>query len=310
MAIVRQRMLLAAAAAAIALGHAADARADTFAQAILVIDHFRLTHSSGTPFDNSNFTTTSAVNTGHAAAALDGRAIAAAGAVRSEAGAGPDVSQQLLGVHPEPLGENDFSPIGAEQLRGTFGYADQYMSGAMAPGGAGQTARTGAAAALGDDGQASGSAAIDGAGGFLFTLGVGGSLTIAFDGTPFAQAVAETEAGTANGASTRLSWALDIHNVDTGALLFAWRPDELNRYGAVGAGAGVGGMATYAPGTLKFDVQTPMLDSGVQYRMTISQGAVASAFQNSVPLPEPGTLALLSLGMLGLAVLGGHRRAP
>jgi hypothetical protein len=160
MKIVRKTMLLTARAASIAIGGMGSARADAFAQSILVIDNFRLLHSSGTAYNVTDFGMLTGTNDAHATASLNGVFANGAQSFGILSGANPNVAHQTVGNPNPALGENNFTPFpGAPPVPGTFGYADQNLTGSSITIGAtpaGAMAATRADASLAMNGTASG----------------------------------------------------------------------------------------------------------------------------------------------------------
>ena len=313
MKLVPTSLMKHAAIAGLCLAAMNGARADAFAQAVLVIDNFRLLHSSGAAFKSTDFTMLDGTNSAHATASLNGLASAAIPQNRGIlSGTGPDVAHQFVGLPNPPRAENNFTAFsGPPPVPGTFGYADQNMSGsAMTIGSqlAGVRAETRADASLATDGEAAGDSDVGTSTAFNFTLGVGETMTFAFDGTPFTQAYASSGSGMETNAIARLSWSVNIMNLKTGQMVFAYQPGELNGYGNVSRTDSFPGMSTYNPGKLSFTATTPMLKASETYQLTINQTTLANALQDTVAVPEPGSLAIFGLGLLGMSLMARRRK--
>jgi hypothetical protein len=107
----------------------------------------------------------------------------------------------------------------------------------------------------------------------------------------------ETAAATAS-----TGWGLNIANNTTGNQnFFSWNPSELARnFSTFDASPGSQRLYQQIGG---IDSLTGILTAGHNYSLTISQNSNASVRD----LPEPGSIALLGLGLMGLAAI--RRRA-
>lgn len=307
----RKKVLMSAAVASLCFGVMGQARADAFAQSILTINNFRLLHASGSAFTPADFALLDGVNSAHARASLNGvSATAAPQDFSILSGMNPDVAHQFVGLPNPPRPENSFTPFATPPaVPGTFGYADQNLSGsALAVNGApaGASAQTRADASLQSAGSASGDSDVGTSTTFSFTLGATDSMTFAFDATPFTQAY--TSAGAATNAIARLSWSLNIVNQTTGAIVFVFQPGELNGMANASRTGSFFGLTTYNPGSMFFTATTPMLNSTDVYQLTIQHNTLANALQSS-EVPEPGTLAMFGIGLLGMSALRRRRHA-
>jgi hypothetical protein len=309
---LRNAMLRVAACAAFAIGTAGatgDARADAFAQSILVIDNFRMLHANGTPYTASDFSMLAGASVAHASGQLNG---VFASDVQSGAGAsGLDVAHQSVGMGLPARAENNFVPLsGLPAAPGNFGYADQQMAGTMittSTGAAGALIQSRADASLTASGSATGNSGVGGATSFSFSLGSDEYMTIAFDALPFTQAYASGGAGLSTGANAHLSWSISVLDLTTGATVFAFQPEQLNALSDVSRTDGLSGATTYDPGRLSFSATTGMLTVGDTYQVTIAPSTISSAMQ-SQQMPEPATLAGFGAGLLAMAALSRRRR--
>jgi hypothetical protein len=311
MKLVKKTMLMSAAVASLCIGVAGNARADAFAQSILTINNFRLLHSNGSAFTPADFDVLDGVNSAHARASLNSTSsVAPPQDIPILSGSNPDVAHQFVGLPNPPRAENDFTPFPSPPpLPGTFGYADQFLTGSALQIGntpAGATAQTRADASLQVAGSASGDSDVGTSTTFSFTLGLTDSMTFAFNATPFTQAY--TTAGPATNAIARLSWSLNIVDTTTGAVVFVFQPGDLNGAANASRTGSNPGLYTYNPGTLAFTATSPLLNNTDVYQLTIQHNTLANALQ-SAAVPEPATLAIFGLGLLGMSAFKRRRGA-
>jgi hypothetical protein len=299
----------AAAVGALMAAAAGTARADAFAQSILVIDNFRLLHASGVAYSAADFRTLAGTNDAHASAQLNGSYANATESVGIASGNNPDLAHQQVGSSSVPIEENRFanSPF-LPGASGSFGYADQHLSGSAlsvdgAP--AGARAATRSDAALTENGQASGNAGVGTSTTLSFTLDQADTMTIAFDAMPFTQAL--VTANVVANASASLSWTISLFDVSEGVTVFSYSPEALNALSNVSRGDAAPGTTSYNPGTLRLSASTGLLVGGNTYQITIAHGTLANANQERV-LPEPGSLALVGLGLLAWTALGRRNK--
>lgn len=311
MSIIKKRIVLTAMAAGLALGAVLPAQAATFASSILNINNFRLLHASGTAFSTSDFSTLSGTNDAHATAQLNG--VFANGALSRSitAAVPPNVAQQCLGACP-PMPPDTYTPIaGVPPVLNTFGHADQRLTGASIilngnPAGAFASTRADASTAV--NAVASGNSDVGTSTTFAFVLGRADTMTIAFDGNPYTRALVTPGSGAVSNANARLSWSISIVNIATGVSVLNYAPNELNAASAVSATDGAPNDLIYAPGSAFFTATTPLLVAGQAYQITIQHNSLANALQQVEELPEPGTLAVLAAGLLGMTLLRRRRQ--
>lgn len=309
MKLARKNLLLTAFAASLTLAFAGSARADAFAQSILIIDNFRLLHSNGTPFAATDFGLLTGTNDAHATASLNGVFANGAQSFGILSGVNPDVPHQTVGAPNPARPENNFTPFpAAPPVPGTFGYADQNLTGSSITVGttpAGATAQTRADASLAMNGNSSGNSDVGTSTTFNFTLGVGDTMSVSFNGTPFTQAFVSAGSSPTTNSNARLSWSINIVDLSTGAPVFSYQPTQLNALSNVSRTDGLPGTTTYNPGTMAFLSTTPLLNNTTTYQITIQHNTLANALQAQVA--EPATLAVFGIGLLGMAGLMRRR---
>lgn len=301
---------LLASAAALALCTALPAQASTFASAILDINNFRLLHSGGAAYSAADFSILTGTNDAHATAALNGVFANGTASFGILTGFTPNVAHQCVGAPCPALAENNFLPFASPPpVPGTFGYADQDLTGASITingNPAGAHARTRADASTALNAIASGNSDVGTSTTFSFALGVADTMTISFDGTPYSQAYVSAGSGPTANANARLSWSINIIDLTTNTSIFEFAPSELNSLSAVSRTDGTPGTTTYDPGTAAYLAITPLLAAGTNYQITIQHNTLANALQQE--LPEPDSLAVLAIGLFGMALL--MRRRP
>jgi len=289
---------------------AAPAQAATFASAILDINNFRLLHSGGGAYSTTDFTVLTGTNDAHATGSLNGIFANGTASFPILSGTTPDVAHQCVGAPCPALAENNFTPFPSPPpVPGSFGYADQNLTGASinigaTPAGAHAQTRADASTAL--NAIASGNSDVGTSTTFSFTLGLSDTMTISFDGTPFTQAFVSTGSGPTANANARLSWSINIIDLGTGTSVFEFAPTSLNSLSAVSRTDGTAGLTTYAPGTAAYLAVTPLLTAGTNYQITIQHNTLANALQQEVP--EPDSLAVLAVGLLSMSLLLRRRR--
>ncbi|MES3020518.1 MAG: EDSAP-1 family PEP-CTERM protein [Pseudomonadota bacterium] len=312
MKLLKKTLMLAAAAAGIAFGGMGTAHADSFASSILIIDNFRLLHSDGTPFSTADFVNLTGTNDAHATASLNGVFANDAQSFGILSGVNPDVANVTVGAPNPARPPNNFTPFpNPPPVPGTFGYADQNLTGSsiqigMAP--AGALAQTRADASLAVNGMASGNSDVGTSTTFQFTLAAGDSMTVSFDANPYTQAYVSAGSSPTTNANARLSWSIQIIDLSTGLPVFTYAPNALNAMSNVSRTDGFAGTTTYAPGTAAFLATTPILNATSTYQITIQHNTLANALQAQA-VPEPATLAIFGIGLLGMSAFGRRRKA-
>ncbi len=312
MKLIRKSLLLTAVLAGVGIACMSAARADAFAQSILIVDNFKVLHSNGTAFSTIDFGMLHGDNMARATATLNNNSLGTVPQVFNALSGAGDVAHQLIGLANASHHENNFAPFPPPPaVPGTYGYADQNLAGSIitvGTAGAGATAQTRADAALGSHGSGSGFSDVATLTTFNFTMGVADSMTFAFDGTPFTQAYAGGDPYLNSNAMAGLSWTLNIMNMSTSEIVFSYKPPELNSFGMVSRTGSDAGLSIYNPGTMVFTATTPQLQQFQNYQLSINHSTLANALQLST-VPEPHGLALCGLGLLGAGLLARRRNA-
>lgn len=287
------------------------AAASTFATAILDINNFRLLHSDGRFYSNTDFSRLTSVNDAQVTASLN-----AVFANASGSGPRPDVAHQCVGSCLT-FAENSFGHGGANNLfalPGSFGFADQRFQGSGisingAP--AGGHAQTRAdVGTLQNHQSASGNSSVGSSNTMVFALNVEDTMTIAFDATPYAMAYLTPGSRPVTSAAARMSWSINVVELRTNTSVFAFAPAEINGLGSVSRTDGMAGFSSFNEigKVYSYNPTTPKLLAGHTYQVTVQQSAIVMALQQE-ELPEPGSLPVVTAGLLGMALLRRIRRA-
>jgi hypothetical protein len=296
---IHKGLLVAAAAATFGMP---TASASTFASAILDINNFKLLHGNGSVYRNTDFSKLIVVNDAHATASLN-----TSYKSLSAIGARPDVAHQCVGTPCPAFGENNFTPYSALlPMRGNFGYADQYMTGAAISingAAAGVHAQTRADAATSLNLQfASSNSSVGTSNTMSFRLGTSDTVTVSLDARPFAMAYSSPEGRPVTTANARISWSVNIVDLVTGVSVFNFAPAEINGMSTVSRTHGSNGTSLYndASGIYHLTARSPLLLANRDYQFTVQHNTLVSALQEE--LPEPGSLALAGTGLFALAI--------
>lgn len=296
----RNSLLVAVGAATFGIQSASAA---TFASAILDINNFKIVHADGRAYRNTDFTKLVGVNDAHATASLNG-----VYATLSAIGPRPDVAHQCLGAPCPAFTENNFAPINsALPMSGNFGYADQRFQGSGieingTPAGAHSQTRADVATAYNMQ-VATSNSSVGSSNTMAFTLTASDTMTVMFDATPYAMAYLSPDGRAVTTANARISWSVNIVDLRTGLSVFEWAPAQINGLATVSRTHGMTGTSVYNAGRVAMALTgtSPKLAAGVDYQITVQQNTLVSAQQQEIP--EPGTLAIAGIGLLGMLLV-------
>jgi len=320
------------AAGLIAVGAPAASHASALATSTLDMTNFEILHSNGTIFDTTDFNPLVPASSASISAAYNS-------AVGTTAAAGPsatgqiDLSPVCQGPDCPGVANNTFPALTAPPTA-NFVAADQNESGAPVSGlkdaggnpiSTGATVQSGSWAVLA--GQAPGpntsSANNQLNSSWRFALAGADSMTFKFDASLYQEAFTSLDSVFPSSAQTSSQFFIKITDQNTGAVLFNWSPNGVNGDG-VGAtaesdpfdlNAGISrnspfngqsllpGETAGTPLSGSFSATTGVLAANdlsgnpITYRLDATLKTTAAA----VSVPEPGILALMGIGLVGMA---------
>ncbi|WP_338763981.1 PEP-CTERM sorting domain-containing protein [Massilia sp. METH4] len=279
-----------------------SASAGTFASAILDINNFKISHSNGSVYWNTDFSKLTGVNDAHATASLNG-----VHKSLSSIGPRPDVAHQCIGSPCPAFGENNFTPFNTKTpMGGNFGYADQnFLGSAISVNGAAAGARSQTRADVATTYNmqfANSNSSVGSSNTMSFRLGASDTMTVSFDATPFAMAYSSPEGRPVTTANARISWSVNIVDLATGETVFEYAPARLNSMAAVSRTHGNNGTSLYNESGTIFNMAatSPLLMANRDYQITVQHNTLVSALQQEVP--EPGSLAIVGAGLFAMTL--------
>lgn len=324
---LKQTSLALAGAGLLALALPGMVHAGVQAQSIMQLDNFLLKDSAGAVLDASDFGALLFTSTADIKATLGGTTVSDAGA----SAAGAPINLLAATVGGPALADNTFPVFPIPVTAGNnFAAADQNEIGSPITGLAvGTPASVASASYVSLDGSGDGSAASNNGlnASFIFNLTGATSVTMEFDALAYLEA--HTAAGEDFPANASADYKLEftLEDLDSNTIVMNWTPDGVLNGGGAGElgvteasdpfslnasrsrnapfnGTSFIGAALGTKNSGLFSATTSVLTPGTAYQFTIRLNTLADAAR----VPEPATLALLGIGLLGMGAGMNRRR--
>lgn len=311
------KIATAIATVTMAAGFALPAQADVLAQSVLELSNFRFTDANGATLNATQFDQLVFNDSTDIAATLNG--VTATYSQNNSGFGGIDGVHQIVGG-PNP-GENNYAHVmlpTTDRARG-----DTLLNGAPLAGtgfASGADAHTLAEAQLINAGTGSAQDNLGLLATVSFSLTQGQAVGVAFDIDQFLKAL--VTAGSAFGSSAQASsgWSINLSD-STGNTLFDWTPDGVLNSSIVGGveieddcdmtrtlGAQIPGQnAQYNCQGSANALTSFTLDASQFYTLNLRHESTADASLGASRIPEPATLGLLGLGLVGMGAVARRK---
>jgi hypothetical protein len=311
------RKLVAVGCSALALAAAGSAHAGALAQGVLSITNFFfLNPTTGLPLNETDFSVLVANHTTDQSATLNGTTVSNSGSDFTYPFA---IDRPQVSVGVNPYGENDYS----HRAAGYYNYlarADTVLSGDSicynVSGGTcppnGVTAQVVGEVQLNAAGDGTTQANIGNQTDLVFVLTQTGGIEVSFDANDYLIAFLGPLAfAPGSAAHATSSWSISISG---GGISYTFAPNGSLDAGELSDPCSLNQNAsTLIPNTTDlrtcvghFAAVSPTLQAGVLYHLSIRHTIEADATKVVAQAPEPGSIALLGVGLLGL--FGALRR--
>lgn len=304
---LNRNLLAAATATALGVGGAGAAQAAMMgvkAFSHLAIDNFQIFNSDGEQYQDSDFDSLDIDNTSSTFADTDVHGVTSSRTLDTTSGGGnPDDNLSCVGACGGIV-DDDFMQQGEPASGNSFARGDTLLQGALIDGLTGLSNSVSADAlseAQADDIEdtGEGNSSVGTGTEFSFNLANDGeTITFEFEGTPFLEAMLESDFGS---AFASLNFSISIAD-EEGDQVFSYEPADLNESRSrLSAGT-----AEYNPGSGLFSATTDPLDGDVNYTLSIDHRSRVT-FESEVA--APATLGLFGLGLLALGWMTRRRQA-